>query len=104
MGNELNKAAWTGGPVEYSPPKAVTREPEIPAQLAIQNKSLSELQEYLLRLEERLQPVLRPAGPADGSEDPGVLAVPLADAIRFGNARIQAATAFVNGLLTRLEL
>lgn len=97
--------AWTGGPVDYDPPQPVEREPEIPAQIAVQDRSLAELQEYLLRLEDRLRPVLRQAGPAVNSDDPGALKTsPLADALHIHNARIQAATAFINGLLSRLEL
>ncbi len=83
-----------------------SRQLDVPGQLEAQEKFIAELDEYLARLEERLRPVLRNAGPDSAEKSPAPIQsiVPLASVLRQNNQRIASLSAHINDIFIRLEL
>ena len=81
------------------------RESDVSGQISMQDKLISDLIDYVQKLEGRLSPILRDVGPAPTEANKvNEHLVPLANKIRGNNEGIIMAVTRINSIIERIEL
>lgn len=84
--------------------KEAKRQTQINDQTNKQEKNLSILDECVLRLLGKLEPITTPPAPESTDKNPEGSLVPLAELLRKSNSRIEQVVDTINNLIDRLEL